>query len=98
MLENDWVLNTPLEGVIHDAPREKLAIVPVVESLTTTTWQKYNENKLAVSSTTDTLLKNHIFVDTFLIEDYEYNALRKELLVAPFVEHFKTTALGKPYW
>ena len=35
-------------------------------------------NKLAVSSTTDTLLKNQIFVDVFLVEDYEYNALRKE--------------------
>ena len=35
-------------------------------------------NKLAVSSTTDTLLKNQIFVDVFLVEDHEYNALRKE--------------------
>ena len=35
-------------------------------------------NKLAVSSTTDTLLKNQIFVDVFLVEDYEYNALQKE--------------------
>ena len=32
----DWVLNTPLEGFVHDAPREELAIAPVLESLTTT--------------------------------------------------------------
>ena len=84
----DWVLNTPLEGFVQDAPREQLAIAPVVESLTTTSWQKHHQDKLCVSSTTDTLLKNQIFVDAFLIEDYEYDVLRKELLVAPFVEHF----------
>ena len=33
----DWVLNAPLEGFIQDASREKLAIAPVVECLTTTT-------------------------------------------------------------
>ena len=79
-------------------PREELAIPHVVESLTTTTWRKYHQNKIAVTITTDTLLKNHIFVDAFLIEDYEHNALQKELLVAPLVEHFETTTLGKPYW
>ena len=31
----DWVLNTPLEGFVQDAPREELAIAPVLESLTT---------------------------------------------------------------
>ena len=94
----DCVLNTPLAGFAQDPPRVELTITPVVESLTTTTWQKCHQNKLAVRSTTDTLLKNKIFVEAFLIEDYEYNALRKELLVAPFIEHFKTTTLRKPYW
>ena len=37
------------------------------------------------------LLKNQIFVDPFLIENYN------KLFVAPFVEHVKTTTLGKPY-
>ena len=32
----DLVLNTPLEGVVHDALREELAIAPVVVCLTTT--------------------------------------------------------------
>ena len=33
----DWVLNTLLEGLVQDTPREKLlAIDSVVESLTTT--------------------------------------------------------------
>ena len=36
ILDVDWVLNTPLEGFVQDAPREELAIAPVVESLTTT--------------------------------------------------------------
>ena len=39
----DWVLNTHLEGFLQDAPREELAIPPVVESLTATTWQKYHQ-------------------------------------------------------
>ena len=38
----DWVLNTPLEGFVQDAPRKELAITPVLESLITTTWQKYH--------------------------------------------------------
>ena len=40
---NNWVLNTPLEGFVQDAPREELAIAPVLECLTTTTWQKYQQ-------------------------------------------------------
>ena len=32
----DLVLNTPLEGFVHDALQEELAIAPVVECLTTT--------------------------------------------------------------
>ena len=35
----DCVLNTPLEGFGQDAPPEEPAITPVVECLTTTTWQ-----------------------------------------------------------
>ena len=50
-------------------------------------------NKLKVSSSTNALLKNQMFVDVFLIEDCENVPLRKELLIAPFVKHFKTTTL-----
>ena len=42
-----------------------------------------------------TLLKIQITIDVFLIEGYGYAALRKELPIAPFVECFKTTRLGK---
>ena len=31
------------------------------------------------------------------MEGYMQGALRKKLLIAAFVEHFKTAALGKPY-
>ena len=54
-------------------------------------------NKLAVSSTTETFLKNQIFVDVFPIDDYEYAALWKGFLIAPFVERFQTTTLRNPY-
>ena len=64
----DWVLNKPLRGFVQDAPGEEVAIAPVAEILTAITWQNY---KLVVSSTTDTLLKNQIFGDVFLVENYE---------------------------
>ena len=66
-------------------------------------WKVFNNNnlvkfKLAVSSSTDTLLENLIFIDVFETEDYEYAALQKKLLTAPFVECFKLTTFGGPYW
>ena len=36
---HNWVLNTPLEGFVQDAPRKELAIAPVVEYLTTSPWE-----------------------------------------------------------
>ena len=44
----EWVLNTPLDGFVQHAPRKELAITI--------------SNKLAVSSTTDILLKNQILL------------------------------------
>ena len=49
------------------------------------------------SATPRTLLKNQIFVDVFLIGDYEYAALRKELLIALFFECFKIANMEKRY-
>ena len=40
---HDWVLDTPLEGFVQDAPREELHTVPVVECLTATAWQNYHQ-------------------------------------------------------
>ena len=77
----DWVLNTPLGGFRQDDQREELAIAPVVECLQATAYI-YITIKLAVSRTTDTFLKTRIFVDVFLIEEYEHAALRKKLLIA----------------
>ena len=77
----DWVLSTALEGFVQDAPREERATAPVVECLTATAWKTIT-NELAVSSTTKSLLKTQNFVDVFPIEEYEYVALRKEVLIA----------------
>ena len=71
---HDWVLDTPLESFLQDATREELDTAPVVECLTSTAWKTFT-NKLAVSSTTDTLLKTQIFIDVFSIEDLEYATL-----------------------
>ena len=43
------------------------------------------------------LLKHCISAEFLLMEGYVQGALRKELHIAPFVEHFKTTTLRKPY-
>ena len=77
----DWVLNTPLEAFLQDAPLEELATTTVVDCLTATLGKTIT-NKLAVSGTTDTSFKTQIFVDVFPIEEYEYAALRKKLLIA----------------
>ena len=47
-------------------------------------------------STYSKLLKHFIFACFLLIEGYEQGALRKELIVAPFVERFKAGTLRKP--
>ena len=41
------------------------------------------------------LLKYFIFARFLVIEDYEQGALRKDLIVAPFVERFKAGTLRK---
>ena len=69
-----WVLSAALKGFGLDAPSEELAIAPVVEYLTTTAWKTIT-NKLAISSSADTLLKTQIFADVFPIKDHEYAAL-----------------------
>ena len=47
-------------------------------------------------NTNSKLFKHFIFARFPLIEDYEQGALRKELIVAPFVERFKAGTLRKP--
>ena len=42
------------------------------------------------------MTKHYIFAEVFLIESYVEGALRKKLLMAPFVERFKTATLGNP--
>ena len=44
------------------------------------------------------LLKNFIFADFLLLEDYEQSALRKEPVIATFIEQFKIASLRKSYW
>ena len=39
----DWVLNTPLEGFVQDAPSKELVIGPVDECLTTTFCENYHQ-------------------------------------------------------
>ena len=64
-------------------------------------WQqllgKSTTNKFGLNSTTNTLLENQIFIDIFLVEGCEYAALQKKLAIAPFIESFKVTNLGKYY-
>ena len=47
------------------------------------------------ASTWNKLFKHCISVDFLLMEVYVQGALRKELRIAAFVEHFKTTTLGR---
>ena len=47
------------------------------------------------ASTWNHLQKHGISVEFLLVESYLQGALRKELRIAPFVEHFKTACLGR---
>ena len=51
-------------------------------------------SKVPLQVSTDTFLEYQVFV-VFLIESYEYAALQKELLIAPFVERFKIITFSK---
>ena len=57
----DWVLITPLEGFVEDAPRKEIAIAPIAEYLKQLLGRSISD-KLAVSNT---------YVAVFLIEGYE---------------------------
>ena len=47
------------------------------------------------ASTWSNLLKYSMSVNFLLIEGYAEGALRKELRISPFVEHFKIASLGR---
>ena len=47
------------------------------------------------ASTWNHLQKHYISAEFLLVEGYLQGALRKELCIAPFIEHFKTASLGK---
>ena len=44
------------------------------------------------------LLKHFVFPRFLLIENYEKCAIRKDSVIVPFVEQFKTATLIKSYW
>ena len=47
--------------------------------------------------TRNSLLEHCSSAEYFLITGYVEGAIRMELLITPFVEHFKTTTLGKSH-
>ena len=49
------------------------------------------------ASTWNSILKHCISAKFLLMEGYAQGAIRKELHIAPFGEHFKTTTLGKSH-
>ena len=49
-------------------------------------------------STSNNLLKHYISVEVLLMKAYAQGTVWKELLIAPFLDHFWATTLGKPQW
>ena len=47
------------------------------------------------ASTWNKLIRHDISVDFLLMEVYAQGALREELRIAPFMEHFKVATLGR---
>ena len=52
----------------------------------------------SIHSTQSDLLNNFIFADFLLIEGYQQSALRKQPVIAPFKERFKTISLRNCNW
>ena len=77
-----------MEGFVQDAIRERNWSLLLLQSVSQLL-SKIITNKLTVSSTTDNLLENQIFIDVFLIEHDEYAALQKDLLIDLFVKLLK---------
>ena len=63
-------------------------------------WKNYFEKVLLTNfiSIWKNSRKYCIFADFLLIVSYVQIVLPKELLIAPFVEHFSITTLGKSLW
>ena len=84
-----------IEGYVQGALRKELHIAPFLERF------KKNYRKVLLINFVriwHNLLSHCIFAKFWLMEDYVQGALRKELQIAPFLEHFKTTTLRKSYW
>ena len=95
-----------VEGYMQGALRKELRIAPFVESFETASlgrsyWWILPVLKTVLmnfASTWNNLFKDWISSEFLLMECYVQGALRKELHIVPFVEHFKTTTLGKRHW
>ena len=79
------------------SPAPEMLFLMIFDNFILSIFNQPKKHFLVVSSTTDTLLKNQIFVEVFLKESYEYPLLRKELAIALFVELYKTVTLVKSY-
>ena len=71
----DWVLRLSPEGFVQCSMRGTKPLL-LFQSLQQHLLGKSISNKLAASSTTDTLLKTQIIVDFFPIESYEHAVLQ----------------------
>ena len=74
--------------------RKELLIAPFVKHFKTTTYI----NKLCLPVLGTIYLKRYISAQNLMVEGYVHSDLRKGLHIAPFVERFKTTSLGKSQW
>ena len=85
-----------VEGYLQGALQKELRIAPFVERFKTAfLGMSYWWILPALGMN---WLKHWISVEFLLIENYLQGALRKELRIAPFVERFKKTALGRSCW
>ena len=84
-----------MEGYLQGPLWKELLVAPFVEHFKTATLGKSYWYILTVLGT---ILKYCISAEFLLMEGYGQGALRKDLLIAPFVEQSKTTTLGRSQW
>ena len=79
----------------YAALQKEMIIVPFVKC-----FEKKYFGKVVVNnfiSTWNILPRHYVFVHFLLLVSYVLGALRKEMLMVPFVEPFKTANLGKSH-
>ena len=86
-----------MEGYAQGALRKELRVDPFVEPLKQRLWESLTDKSCHYLEIYTQALYFCWILVSYIVNNIQ-GALRKELLIASFVEVFKNANLGKSYW